>query len=150
MTDFCAQAPVQARRLLAQLSSEKHNGFSTLSLSPQKSDLGGPRGIMPFLFKDPCSSMPPQGFLLKGYSSRIPPQGLFLKDSSSENTPQVVLLDGFSSMLFHDSFFRILPLGILLYDSSYMIPSPGFLQDSSLRILLSGVLFQDSFSRIPC
>ena len=90
----CRLAPVQARSSVAPLSTEKHNGFSTLFLSAQivllvtpGSSLVGPEGpwmsLQGCLFQDSSFRIPPQGFLLQGSSSRIPPPVCLFKDSSS-------------------------------------------------------------------
>ena len=58
-------------------------------------------------------------------------------------------LKWFSKGLLEGSFFKIPPLGFLLWDSFLRIPLSGFLQDSSSRIPPLGFLLQDSFSKIP-
>ena len=112
----CRLAPVQARRSVAPLSSEKHNGFSTLFLSAQKVVLvaqGMPQmpseGSWVSLQSSLKGPRAPSGILLPGF---------FSKDSSSEIPPQKILLEDSSSRL---------PPGFHLKESSLRIPPPGFL-----------------------
>ena len=124
----CCLAPVQARRSVAPLSSEKHNGFSTLFLSAQIVLLvasgrslvgpegppglsgGGPRALLgPSSWNHgACARIPPSGFHFKDSSSRLPPEGFLLQDSSSRTPPQGSPLKDCSS--------RIPPSGFLLKD----------------------------------
>ena len=117
----CCLAPVQTKRSLAPLSTEKHNGFSTNCLSAQKVLQMAP-GV---------SQMPPEA----------PNRVLQVAQVALQRSPR-----GF---LFQDSSSRIPPLGFLLKDSSFRIPSGFLLQASSSRLPPSGFLFQNSFSRIP-
>ena len=125
----CCLAPVQAKHSVAPLSSEKHNGFSTLFLSAQivllvapGRSLVGPEG--PWMSLQGCLEVAPEpfwvlllgffpmipvpGFLPQASTSRIPPPGFHLKDSSSRISPQGFLLK--------DSSSRISPSGFLLKD----------------------------------
>ena len=107
----CRLAPVQAKRSVASLSSEKHNGFITLFLSAQKVVLvaqgmpqmpsegswsapGALSGILlpGFFPQDSSSEIPPQEILLEDSSPQLPPPGFHLKDSSLRSPPPVFLL----------------------------------------------------------
>ena len=144
----CCLAPVQARRSVAPLSLEKHNGFSTLFLSAQivllvasGRSLVGPEG--PWMSLQGCLEVAPEPFwvpsswiLLHDSSARIPPSGFHLKDSSSRIP--------FAGFPLQASTSRIPPPGFLLQDSSSRTPPQRFLlKDSPSRIPPSGFLLKD-------
>ena len=142
---WCRLAPVQARRSLAPLFAEKHNGFDTLFLSAQKvalvapgSSLVAPEG--PWRSFQGCLEMAPEALLgscFQDSSSRFPPLG-FLPKEYFLGIP----LPGFHA--------RISCLGFLPKDSSSRIALPAvLLQDSSFRIPPPGFLLWDPWSSIP-
>ena len=99
----CCLAPVQARSSVVPLSSEKHNGFSTLFLSAQKvvpvasgRSLVAPEGpwmslqgsleVFPGVFQGASSRIPTLRSLLKKTFLRIPFAG-FLSQGSTSGIP---------------------------------------------------------------
>ena len=117
----CCLAPVQARRSLAPLSPEKHNGFSTIFLSAQKVVLVA-SGMPQMPSEGSCASL----------------------QSSLEVTPKLLL-----GSFFQDSSSRV-PLRFLLKEACLRIPLAGFYpQDSTSGIPPSGFLLQDSSFRTP-
>ena len=155
----CCLAPVQARRSLAPLSPEKHNGFSTLFLSGQKVVLLAPGRSWvapegPWMSLQGSLEVPPEPLLesfFQGPSSRMPTlrslfKWSFLEIPLAGFPPRIPLLE----FPLEDSSARIPLSGFLLQDFSCWIPVLVFLfLDSSSRIPPPGFPFLDYSSRIP-